>query len=480
MARGSQVPAAPCGRHTPPYRDGRGPSHLLPISTRPNLVSVYPFVTHPKRNSPALMVFLDKPEPEGVERRSGIRRRWIVPPPPGQTGGAFEGVEILIELAALPLAVAAFQTYRDVLLWADTDVSDRGKLFPGGSMGARAASTPRLESVEEVITSLATLLRTKGNQARHVATACSWISRWAAREGFGQTELAFAHAAATVLPREPELAFEAGRAARRLGRYEYAVQWFRRAIGLARRTNNDEAKAAAYLGWGVLEELRGRRDVARMRFILAHRTARKAGLLKVMAAARHYLIALTVPNGTFDEGFAHANAALKLYGRLEDRLALLATDTGALLSEHQYFSAAVSLYEMAVPLMPRSAERAAAYANLARAAAALGQRQRYAEFWTAFEQEIKHGAAEYIPAALVELARGAWTLGYARQVSVMLNEAERIATERRDTRAHVLAGRLREAVRAGGPVDQDRPAPEEVERFIHKMKARLTELTTRR
>ncbi|HYW09226.1 MAG TPA: hypothetical protein VE913_19865 [Longimicrobium sp.] len=421
------------------------------------------------------MVFLDKPEPAGSSRRRARKRRWIVWPSPVAPAGEVEGMRVLHDVPG-PLGLVLFQRFRDVDLWASVRADKRLDLFAERARGVELPTWDRFDDGGELEPPLRVLaglvVGPSASRELEVAQACTTIAEWASEIGHDETAAGFSTLASRVRPRDPGLAFAAGRAARRLGRYENAEAWFRRAVGLSRRLGNEEAASAAYLGWGVLEELRGKREAARTRFVLAWRAAKRGKLLTLAATARHYMIALTVPDGTLQEGFAHAVAAYRLYGKADHLLPRLASDTGALLSEHGHFSTARLLYEAALPLLTRPAERVAGLANVGRAAAAMGDKQRFTEARHDFDLLAPHGR-EFLPASLVELAHGAQTLGQPRQAAAMLREAIRLAREHRDEPALATALRLEQRIAAKHSGDSDHPATVEHQMFATRFANRL-------
>ncbi|HYH83248.1 MAG TPA: hypothetical protein VEX86_25855 [Longimicrobium sp.] len=302
-----------------------------------------------------------------------------------------------------------------------------------------------------------------------LGSACAAISEWANRMGLTNTELVFSRAAARVDSENSDLAFRAGRAARRNSRYEEAQGWFRRAVGLARRADDDAAYTSAFLGWGVLEQARGNPDRARKRFVRAWRRAKGGRLPKLAAAARHYLIALSV--GNFREGIRHAIAAYKLYGPGDHRLAALASDTGAFLSDHRHFSSSRPLFEAALPLLGDSPDRLVPLGNLARAVAAMGDRKTFTGLW--LEANRRGDAhAETLPDALIELAEGARTLGLFRKAEATLQEAISAAEQRREPAALHRATTVLAELHSKPP-DQDLPASPEIRRFVRRFVRRL-------
>jgi tetratricopeptide (TPR) repeat protein len=419
------------------------------------------------------MAYLEKPEPEGSDRGREEKRRWIVTPAPGETATEIEGISLLEEL---PREVAApvFQWLRDALLWAQVEPAARPGLFGLPDVPSQAPGWIELTATPDLLRPARAafmLLSVEPSSITPPAlgTACAAVAEWANRAGLVKTELAFARATARADTASSDLAFRAGRAARRNSRYEEAQEWFRRAVGLARRADDDAAYTAAYLGWGVLEQARGNPQRARRRFVRAWRRAKGGRLPKLAAAARHYLIPLAV--GNMAEGVRHAIAAYKLYGPDDHRLAALASDTGAFLSDHGHYSSSRPLFEAALPLIGASPDRLVPLSNLARAVAALGDRQSFMELWLEANQRGE-GHGETLPDALIELAEGARTLRLFRKAEATLQEAISVASDRREPaalrRAETVLAELHSK-----PPDKDVPASPDIRRFVRRFVQRL-------
>lgn len=319
-------------------------------------------------------MFLDKPDPNAGRRLIRRRRRRTLPLPPLGSGEPLEGVEILNELPDLT-GLELFARLCDVLLWIRSPEMMRPQLF-------KPRSRPETIQVPEPLRAPVAALRDLTQQSSsvdEVAHACSKIGKWAFEAGYLRIASTFAHTAATVKPDDPELAFAVGQSTRNAGRYAYAEAWFQRTIGLARRNKNREMLSSAYFGLGIMHEMRGKREAARATFEKAMRAAVSGNIPSLAAAAHQYLIPLTIADYT--EGFAHAVEALRLYPPHDPLLARLAVDAGALFSEHSHFKLAHELYEAALPFLTRVSDRLAGYANVCRAAAALGLKHRFAEAW---------------------------------------------------------------------------------------------------
>lgn len=420
------------------------------------------------------MSFLEKNEPARSGRSRWKKREWTIAPLPGSA--SVEGTHVLEEIGDA-LGLLLFQRLRDVQLWADADSLERNALFRESEEGGALPEWQSLNLAEELadpINALAWMvLHPTEHDSRTVASACSRIAEWASQQGYGRTEAEFARAAAVVDSTNPELAFVAGRAARRLAQYAAAEEWFTRSVGLARKANDDAAYATAFVGWGLLEDQRGRREKARLRFLRAWRAATRGGFRDLAAATRHNMIALSVPDRPFAEGQGHAAAAFRLY-RHKPEIARLASDTAAFYTWHGYFAVALLLLESALPLITRLPDRLQVLANIARSAAATGDVARFHEAWSEIEREGKKGT-ESLPWILIDLANGARALGYRRPALQLATDAAERARQRGESGAQSAALALVRALEDGVEdcVDVNREAPPEVMAFARQMVARL-------
>jgi tetratricopeptide (TPR) repeat protein len=425
------------------------------------------------------VAYIGKQEPEGRERNRGAKRRWTIPAPLGLGPCGLEARQILEEVSGL-LGVELWQRFRDAVVWNAVSPGDRHHLFLKTTYLRDPAFADAAAGVLEIHPALRAFAELIGSaravDARALAKASVSISEWATLHGHEETAALYAGLAARLRPRDPDLAFAAGRAERRCGRYERAEEWFLRAIGLSRRAGDDAAYASAFLGWGLMEEQRGRRASARQKYVRAWRAAMRGSLHQLGAAARHNLIALSVPDDPFDVGLAHVIAAYKLYDDSNpERLALLALDAGVFIAEHGFYAHALRLYDALARHIARPAVQVALQANVARAAAAVGDRTR---FRAAYESVNREDAqkGEFAPAALAEVARAAHTLGLDGKAIATANEALKIARSRGMAGAERAALDVIEAVREKRAGDVPREPPPRVVRFVKRFVRRLDAL----
>jgi tetratricopeptide (TPR) repeat protein len=414
-------------------------------------------------------ILFDKPEP-GYGARRGPKRRWTIPPAPTPSWARFEGYDLIAEFEGaevLPL----FDRYRDTLLWAETDARNRRGLF--SSIPESLPRTHPLHGALQVLNGI--VVAPESADARQVAEACMEVSQWGAAGGWSATEYLFALLAAKTVDGDHELAFAAGRAARRQGRFEDAKSLFRRAIALSRRAGDDAGYASAFLGWAIMEEKRGNLAAARTRFVRALRAASRGGLPELVAATRHNMIALALADRDFPEGQAHIVAAYKLYGADDPQLYRLANDAAGFWSAFGYFEIALPLYERALPHVTRPDERIAILANISRAAAGLGRRERFLTAWTEAVSLDRHGG-ETMPDIYIELARGAQTLGYNVKAQELAREALTWATQRDYPAKRAAAAEMLAELQEGRGADPARTPPPELLRFARRFTRRLRRL----
>lgn len=414
-------------------------------------------------------ILFDKPEPAHRGRR-GPKRRWTIHPAPTLSWGRFDGYDLVAELDGTE-ALHLFQRYRDTLLWAATESDERPGLFC--SAPEPLPDEHPLCGAVNVLNRLVVAPDTVSG--RTVARACLEVSQWGAAGGWLATEYLFALLAARAADRDHEFAFAAGRAARRQGRFEDAKSLFRRAIALSRRVGDEAGYANAFLGWAIMEEKRGDLAAARTKFIRALRAASRGGLPELMAATRHNMIALALADRDFPEGQRHIVAAYKLYGPDNPQLYRLANDAAGFWSAFGYFAIALPLYERALPHVVRPDERIAILANISRAAAGLGKRERFLSAWTEAVSLDRHGG-ESMPDIYMELARGAQSLGYNIKAQELAREAVTWATQRAYPAKRAAAENMLVELQEGRGADPAQAPSPALTRFARRFTQRLRRL----
>jgi tetratricopeptide (TPR) repeat protein len=423
------------------------------------------------------MLLLPPPEPSGKERSRATPRRWVLPPAPGSSVREFEGWRVLEE-AEDPIAFPLFAALRDLVLWTATSPGERKGLFrnPYRASNVQSPEIVDLQLRDPILVVLRVGQALQVPSKRELSRACSEISEWAAERGYLDTSIAFAEAASAVAPADADLAYRAGRAARRKGAHDRAQQWFELTIALARRSNDPTTYTSAQLGWGVMETERGRRDAARKRLTAAWKAAKRWKLRRLAAAARHNLMILEIPDGDLALAGQHASASFRLYGRSDEKLYRLANDTACLWASRSFLGPALEVFEAALPFFTRIGERALVIANIGRAAAALGDRTKFLD---ACDEVIRIGRAtgERLAVSLVTLAHGAITLGYTGRARALATDAVVHARRTNDPVSERQGADVLEELVVGPRPDVPRPPPEEVQILAREFVSALTKRT---
>lgn len=362
------------------------------------------------------------------------KRRWTEVPAPATLRTPFEGAEILDEVPG-PLGLLLWQRVRDVLLWSAQPLEIRASLYSdseneAGGIAALVRDTyvvPELSGPLRILDALCT-----GPEliaVDPVVSSCLRVVDWATRENYVSTAVHYAEAAFAVRPDDPGLAFGAGRACRRQAAYERAEAWFRRAIYLARGQQDLIAYTDAVLGWGNMEFQRGRFGPARKLYGRAWRTAKKAKVRKLGAAAQHNLLLLAIELRDWDATTTPARLACELYPPDSDRWPYLAHDIALAWMWQGYNAAALQIFVEVFRLIPAPAERLQVWANIGRTAAATGDSTRYFEA-VSYVTARTHNPGEFVAASLVNLAEGALCLGRAAQARQLARQGLEVARRR--------------------------------------------------
>lgn len=259
--------------------------------------------------------------------------------------------------------------------------------------------------------------------AEGLVAACCEVSQWAERKLWHATAMQYAETAAALDPDNPQLANLAGRVCRRGGQRARAEIWYDRAIGLARSQRNassllpgNERRSrarflvreyvSAHLGFAAVLRDRGHYHKSLHFIKRAGLTATRAGMRGKAAEAFHDATFLATLQGELGRAEQYARRALSVYPRHHSRLPAFGHDLAFLMVERGMYTAAVSLLNLVQAQIGSPGEQLVVHGTLARAAAGVGLRSRYAEV----AQEVEARASLYPIAtagALYNLAEGA-------------------------------------------------------------------------
>lgn len=343
------------------------------------------------------------------DRARGDRRKVIPPPPLPRLAGlnALRGVE---DASGLELWLSA----RHVHDWLDTPAANRAGLVPTATRPAgRIRRAEALVLAPELATALDVLRRTAADPLEvspvQLAAACTEAAEWAETRGVLPLALALAEAAANAEPEAPARANVAARICRRAAEWERAAAWYQRAIGLARRQSDAREFIRGQLGYGAFWYNQGRLNEARPHFSAAAWQARRAGLHEQAAHAWHDLLLVSAELGAYTEARDYARRAATAYPLHARRLPYLAADLAVTLIFQRYYTPALPLLDAFVAKIEQSAEQVLALSNYAHALAGLGDAAGFRRV-TPQVLDLVEVYAEHAPAALVNLAAGAYAL----------------------------------------------------------------------
>ncbi|MFL5541736.1 MAG: hypothetical protein ACJ8J0_22310 [Longimicrobiaceae bacterium] len=346
------------------------------------------------------------------------------------------GVEILAELPrgqALPL----FSLYRAALSWsagasavAEADRVERhalarldeGGCWPAAAVVAMFVAAPPDDDREEI------------------ARACLALADWALSQQAQETALAFAGLAALVWPRHPRYAWTYGRLLRGRSRMREAEHWFRRSYRIAVWLGDFEAQVKCLDSLGVLAYVTGNYRRAEGRLVRALALATKRGLRHVRGEVLHNLFALELERQDFARAEDYAASALRHYLPRHDRLPALAHDLACLWMNQGHFERALPLLRAVVNHLEEPSERFQTYAATARAAGGAGDRDAFEWAWRgAHETAIRLDEGRIRGAALVDLGRGASSLGRWTEAVQAFERARFVAARHGETSVLVTA-----------------------------------------
>ena len=386
-------------------------------------------------------------------------RRWRTPPPLIRGAETLEGMDILREVGS-EAGVLLWQAYRNVMFWATAEPGERANLFSPEAGTRRLAEVAAARVPTELVDALnavaALIAAPEDTSGDVVAEACTAISRWAEEERHGATALAFTQAAALAQPRDASFALRVGQVARTRGEMARAETWFRHAIMVSRQVGDWDAYARAYLALGNMAIKRGSFPVAHRMHIKALRAARRKGLPELHGRAAHDLFVVAMETGRYPQAEEYARTAFRAYGPSNPLIPKLAHDVAFLWMEQGHFARALPVFEAVRPHIAQISDRITLVASIARAAGGVGDREAFRKAWVeanrlAKDPETRHS----LPGAMLELARGAATLGEWDRAEQAVEQALSAAKELRQAKIMFQAETLLDAIRNGRKLQQN-------------------------
>jgi hypothetical protein len=380
--------------------------------------------------------------------------RWPAPPRRTVRSG-LEGLEILGE-ATPPLAGLLWTAYRFVTLWTEAPRAVRPELADAGAERrwvAEVVAAGLPGEVEEPLLALAVVLRqpVEANPTAVGLALRALVQRcWEA--GWRESAALIAESAARTVPGDAGAVYEAGRAARRAGWEREAEAWFRHGLSLARRrrSGRDASLFLGSLGNGALR--RGNLRLAERLHLRALRAARRSSAHERAAGAMHDLFVVALRRGDARTAERWAAAALEGYGAEHASTPVLIHDLAYHWMDRGDFADAYPLMAALLPhLRPEDGHmRVGVLANLARAAAGVGDRSAFESAWSQVvrawsDRSEAPGWAATLAVALTEAAQGALHLGEATRAIWAVEQAEPLARSAGLGRERLVLDAVREA-----------------------------------
>jgi tetratricopeptide (TPR) repeat protein len=386
-------------------------------------------------------------------------RRWRTPPPLTRgSAESLEGMEILREVPG-ETGVLLWQAYRNVMFWATAEPGDRSTLFSPDAAQRRLSELLAADLPAAIVDALVTVGRMLGapdaTSGESIAESSRTISDWAEQQGHTATALAFTQAAALASPRNASLALAVGKLARSRGELPRAETWFRHGIMIARQIGDWETYGRAYLSLGNMARTRGNFPGAHRMHIKALRSGKRKGLGGIVGESSHELFVIATEMGRSEQAEHYARQAFRAYGAEHELLPSLAHDIAYYWMEQGYFARALPVFEALEPLFPDLEHRLGLRANVIRAAGAAGDRELFRKMWNeTIKLTRESDALPAVADALLEMARGAASLGEWDRAEQVAERAVAVASERGQAALVLRAESVLESIRSGRSVEK--------------------------
>ncbi|HEU4561709.1 MAG TPA: tetratricopeptide repeat protein [Longimicrobium sp.] len=386
-------------------------------------------------------------------------RRWRTPPP--LTRGSAEGLEGMEILREVPgeTGILLWQAYRNVMFWAASEPGERAKLFAPESGQRRLEDLLAADVPADIVDALVAVGRLLGapdtTRGEVVAEAMRSIAQWSEQQGYDATGLSFIQAAALSAPRNAEYALAVGRSARRRSENARAETWFRHAIMVARQTGAWETYGRAYLSLGNMARERGNFPIAHRMHIKALRSGKRKGLAPIVGEASHDLFVVATETGRTEQAEHFARQAFRAYGTDHRNLPVLAHDIAYYWMNQGYFARSLPVFEALQPLLPEMRNQLLVRAHIIRSAGGAGDRERFRKTWNeAMKLTRESDVVPVLADSLLEMARGAASVGEWDRAEQVAERAVAVATERNESAVRIRAESILESIRNGRSVER--------------------------
>ncbi|MFL5382388.1 MAG: tetratricopeptide repeat protein [Longimicrobiaceae bacterium] len=359
--------------------------------------------------------------------------------------------------------VLLWQAYRNVMFWATAEPEERGTLFAPDAAQRRLSELLAADLPSAIVDALVAVGRMLGapqaTSGESIADACRTVSDWADEQGYDATALAYTQAAALASPRDATLALAVGRLARQRNELPRAETWYRHAIMIARQTGDWESYGRAYLALGNMARERGNFPLSHRMHIKALRSGKRKGLMPIVGRASHDLFVIATETGRSEQAEHFARQAFRAYGAEHELLPALAHDIAYYWMDQGYFARALPVFEVLQPLLPEMKNQLRVRSNLIRAAGGAGDREKFRKTWNeAMKLTREPEVSSVLANSLLEMARGATSMGEWDRAEQVAERAVAVATERNEPAVILRAESVLESIRRGRVVERTQAA----------------------
>ena len=356
--------------------------------------------------------------------RKGCKHSFPPAPRPLPAGLAFWRADVPPEYEAVVCELWLIaRRFRD---WVETPAGERWRFLIDTRVRSNAellhsayADAPAVAPALAAVAPLS--LHMTSPDLAELTRALREIAEWCELRGLIDLGVFFADAGTALAPNDPVAANVAGRLSREAGHWRRAEALFNRGVGLANAIGDDNAKARAYLGWGTLQFRLGDFRSAREYYNRAGNLLRKDGEKSLAGEVFHDVMLMSIETGSFDDAEKYAHRAFQWYPVHHERIPRAVHDFALLLIWQSYFTPAVPLLERVAEHVEPPQDRALVWSTLARATGGAGREARFSDLCDGVLEILRHHD-RFAPAALINLAFGAYALGSA-------TEAERLASD---------------------------------------------------
>jgi hypothetical protein len=380
----------------------------------------------------------------------GRRQPQRIPPPIDHGSERIDAEPVLLEYPG-EMGVALWKTARAVRLWTQVQPDLRATAFRPDAYERRMALVERVVTDAELRAELeiaAGVLRGEDVLPDQVADACARISDWALAVSCTGTAIQFIQAAAFMRPTDASLAYRTARVAAIRTEHARAETWCRHTMVVARASRDWHYFVFALLVLGNLSQLRGNLPMGRRLAQRAVRVAKRHSLRETLGYAYTSLVGLT-PYSKPREVERYARGALETFSPGHPWLHATAHNLAIQWMDAGFFEAALTVFRGIPRDFGRMDEHLGIAANLARAAAAVGDMESYLEARARCERLLEHPATRQSAASsLVNLGRAALLAGDWDYAEACAARAGRLARELGHGREVLSAEALSDSVQA--------------------------------